>query len=63
MAKVHKINGYDEFKQTIDEVAKTAEHVNVLFSGKKDAAGHSWCSDCNDGIAYVFDFYFSEKPN
>lgn len=49
MAKVHKINGYEEFKKTIDDVAKNAEHVNVLFTGKKDQAGQSWCPDCNDG--------------
>lgn len=49
MAKVIKISGYEEFKQKIDEIAKSSEHVNVLFSGKKDAAGRSWCSDCNDG--------------
>lgn len=53
MAKVHKIDGYDEFKQKIDELAKTAENVNVLFSGKKDAAGHSWCPDCNDGTCIL----------
>lgn len=56
MAKVHKIQGYEEFKQNIDEVAKTAEYVNVLFSGKKDGTGRSWCSDCNDGNC-IFDTY------
>lgn len=49
MAKVIKFSGYDEFKQKIDDVAKTSEHVNVLFTGKKDETGRSWCPDCNDG--------------
>lgn len=49
MAKVHKLSGYDEFIASIDELAKNADTVNVLFTGKKDQAGHSWCPDCNDG--------------
>lgn len=54
MAKVHKITGYDEFKKTIDDIAKTAENVNVLFSGKKGETGQSWCCDCNDGKIFLF---------
>lgn len=49
MATVHKLSGYDEFIKSIDGIAKSAENVNVLFTGKKDEAGHSWCSDCNNG--------------
>lgn len=49
MAKVHKIVGYEDFIASIDELAKSAENVNVLFTGQKNDAGHSWCPDCNDG--------------
>lgn len=52
MAKVHKIFGYEEFISSIDKLADSAEIVNVLFTGKKDAAGHSWCPDCNDGNVF-----------
>lgn len=49
VAKVEKIFGYDEFVASIDKLAGTADNVNVLFTGKKDESGHSWCPDCNDG--------------
>lgn len=50
VAKVEKIFGYDEFIASIDKLAKSAENVNILFTGKKDQAGQkSWCPDCNDG--------------
>lgn len=54
MAKIHKIIGYDDFTKTIDKIAKSGDIVNVLFSGKKDENGQSWCSDCNDGNFYLF---------
>lgn len=53
MAKVHKISGYEEFIEKIDKISETAEIVNVLFTGKKDDSGKSWCPDCNDGNAYL----------
>lgn len=61
VAKVQKISGYDEFKSSIDTLAKTAENVNVLFTGKKDDAGRSWCPDCNDGKVHLL--IFSDKNN
>lgn len=53
MAKVKKITGYDEFIATIDQLTKSAENVNVLFTGKKDNSGRSWCPDCNDGKMHL----------
>lgn len=49
VAKVEKISGYDDFIASIDKLTESAEIVNVLFTGKKDERGHSWCPDCNDG--------------
>lgn len=53
VAKVEKISGYDEFVASIDKLAATADNVNVLFTGKKDESGHSWCPDCNDGKTVI----------
>lgn len=49
MAKVHHITGYDSFIGTIDQIVDSAKELNILFTGKKDAGGKSWCPDCNDG--------------
>lgn len=46
---MHKITGYDEFVDSIEKFAKSGEIVSVLFTGKKDDTGRSWCPDCNDG--------------
>lgn len=51
MAKVHHISGYDNFIESIGKIANTAKEVNILFTGKKDVNGKSWCPDCNDGKA------------
>lgn len=58
MAKVHKISGYDEFIGSINKIAEAAKELNILFTGKKDEAGKSWCPDCNDGkqISNFFSF-------
>lgn len=53
VAEVKKIFGYEEFVASIESLAKSAENVNVLFTGKKDDAGRSWCPDCNDGKVYA----------
>lgn len=60
MAKVKKIVGYDEFIANIDKLTETVENVNVLFTGKKDETGRSWCPDCNDGNNY-FKYYWKKK--
>lgn len=49
VAKVEKLFGYDEFIASIEKLSESAENVNVLFTGKKDVTGRSWCPDCNDG--------------
>lgn len=54
MAKVEKISGYDDFIASIDKLAATAENVNVLFTGRKDNSGRSWCLDCVDGKCQFF---------
>lgn len=58
MAKVHKIFGYDEFIGSINKIAESAKELNILFTGKKDEAGKSWCPDCNDGKKNTIFLYF-----
>ncbi|XP_031624656.1 thioredoxin domain-containing protein 17-like [Contarinia nasturtii] len=53
MAKVEKISGYDEFIASIEKLAASADNVNILFTGKKDESGRSWCPDCVDAEPYV----------
>lgn len=53
MAKVHHISGYDNFIESINKIANTAKEINILFTGRKDANGKSWCPDCNDGRVII----------
>lgn len=48
MVQQHKVAGYDAFLSLVGGLNKTAA-INVYFTGSKDAAGKSWCPDCNDG--------------
>lgn len=63
MAKVHKLSGYEEFIGSIDKIAATAKNVNVLFTGKKDQGGRSWCPDCVDGKLIIFNSMHSNSLN
>lgn len=64
MAQKHKVTGYDEYVAVIDNLSKTTKAtINVYFTGAKDAAGKSWCPDCNDGkkcFAYIFLTLFTD---
>ncbi|KAI1301704.1 Thioredoxin domain-containing protein 17 [Halotydeus destructor] len=41
------VEGYEGLLKVIDENKAKFSHLFILFTGNKDAAGHSWCPDCN----------------
>lgn len=51
MVQKHKVTGYNEFVALVDNLSNTVKvPINVYFTGAKNAAGSSWCPDCNDGL-------------
>lgn len=50
MSEQVKVNGLSELLAKLDSL-KDQNDVYILFTGSKDSSGHSWCPDCNDGMA------------
>ncbi|GAB1607344.1 thioredoxin domain-containing protein 17-like [Argonauta hians] len=44
MANEIRVNGYDEYKATVDK--HKGKTIFVLFTGTEDSNGKSWCPDC-----------------
>lgn len=48
----HKVAGYEDFEYFMSNLKTTTRApIYVYFTGSKDAAGKSWCPDCNDGMS------------
>uniref|UniRef100_A0A1I8PC98 Thioredoxin domain-containing protein 17 n=1 Tax=Stomoxys calcitrans TaxID=35570 RepID=A0A1I8PC98_STOCA len=46
MVVLHKVKGYEEFKEKVAELETTGQYIFILFSGGKDENGQSWCPYC-----------------
>lgn len=40
------VEGHENLKQFLETFKNTKTDLYILFSGKKDETGVSWCSDC-----------------
>ncbi|XP_063706606.1 thioredoxin domain-containing protein 17-like [Culicoides brevitarsis] len=47
------VDGYEKLKQFIENFKDNKKNLYILFTGKKDEAGVSWCSDCNDAAPVI----------
>ena len=54
MPKEIHVEGYKQFKETLQNVHVDKNDTFVLFSGTKDAQGKSWCPDCVTGVYYLW---------
>ncbi|CRL03021.1 CLUMA_CG016468, isoform A [Clunio marinus] len=55
MVDKHFVEGFEDFMKFVKDFKAEEKVVNILFTGKKDEKGVSWCPDCNEAEPFIED--------